>query len=135
MPVAQTVRPRRRASHKVALAALALAASACAHPREPVRLDSRDTNARVAAIKHAARSRDRSAAPELVAALDDDDPAVRFYAIEALERIGGDRLGYDYFEDDPDARRPAVQRWREWVVRQGMTMPPTTGDRPAATRP
>jgi HEAT repeat protein len=101
----------------------------CVHPREPARFDSPDVNARIAAIRRAARTKDKSAAPHLVVALDDDDPAVRFYAIEALRRLAGDRKGYDYFEEDPDHRGSAVQRWRDWVVEQGMAMPqpaPTT---------
>jgi HEAT repeat protein len=108
----------------VVIALLAgLSVCGCVHPREPVRFDSPDVNARIAAIRRAARTGDRSAAPHLVLALDDDDPAVRFYAIEALRRLAGERMGYDYYEDDPDARQPAVQRWRQWVVGQGMTMP------------
>jgi HEAT repeat protein len=94
-------------------------AAGCTHPREPVRLDSRDTNARIAAIKRVAASKDRSAAPQLVAALEDEDPAVRFFAIGALHRMAGDRLDYDYF-DDADARKPAVARWRQWLTDQGL---------------
>jgi HEAT repeat protein len=115
----------RRNSRVAVFAGLALSLTAfgCAHPRPPVRLDSPDINARIIAIKRAARARDVSAAPQLVIALDDDDPAVRFYAIKGLERLAGDRKGYDYHEDDADARRPAVARWRAWVEAQGMTMP------------
>jgi HEAT repeat protein len=95
----------------------------CVHPRAPIRFDSPDVNARIAAIRHAVRTKDQSAAPHLVVALDDDDPAVRFYAIEALRQLTGERKGYNYFEDDPDLRRPAVDRWRAWVEQQGMKMP------------
>ena len=109
------------------------ACGGCAHPREPVRFDSADVNVRIAAIRRAARTRDKSAAPQLVVALDDEDPAVRFYAIEALRRLTGERKGYDYFEDEPDLRRPAVQRWRQWIAEQGMTMPEPTV--PPAIRP
>jgi hypothetical protein len=111
----------------------------CAHPREPIRFDSPDVNVRIAAIRRAARTKDKSAAPQLVLALSDDDPAVRFYAIEALRRLTGDRKGYDYFDDDPDQRRPAVERWRTWVIEQGMTMPDsaaaTTTTTTTTTRP
>ena len=130
------VRPRARRCVRLALLA-GLALCGCAHPREPIRFDSPDVNARIAAIRRAARTGDKSAAPHLVVALDDEDPAVRFYAIEALRRLTGERKGYDYFEDDPDQRWPAVQRWREWVEHQGMTMPegrtPTPTPTPEST--
>src|SRR4051812_50191371 len=103
------VRPRARRYITLALLA-GLAVCGCAHPREPIRFDSPDVNARIAAIRRAARTGDKSAAPHLVVALDDEDPAVRFYAIEALRRLTGERKGYDYFDDDPGLRRPAVRR-------------------------
>ena len=59
----------------------------------------------------------------IVTLLDDEDPAVRFYAIGALERIAGDRKGYDYFDDDPAARGPAVERWRQWLSDEGLGAP------------
>jgi len=125
MNVSEASRRRKRspASRAVAVWALALLAGACVHPREPIRFDSKDVNVRIAAIRRAARNKDKSAAPQVVLALDDEDPAVRFYAIEALRRLTGERKGYDYFEEDPDLRRPAVEWWRAWVVEQGMTMP------------
>ena len=134
MNVSEASRRRRkqrtaRRAAAFAVWAMALMAGACVHPRPPVRFDSPDVNVRIAAIRRAARTKYKSAAPQLVVALDDDDPAVRFYAIEALRRIAGERKGYNYFDDDPDARKPAVARWREWVIEQGMKMPES------ATRP
>jgi hypothetical protein len=55
-----------------------------------------------------------SAAPQMVSDLDSDDPAVRFYAIEGLERLTGQTMGYVYYEDR-EARRPAVMKWRKWL--------------------
>jgi HEAT repeat protein len=124
MPVSVALRRplARRAVLDGALAlALAAVGAGCVHPREPVRLDSPDINTRIAAIKRVAETKDRTAAPQLVALLDDEDPAVRFFAIEALERIAGDRKGYDYYDDAPDDRRPAIARWHQWLVDQGMT--------------
>lgn len=58
--------------------------------------------------------KDRSAVPLLVDRLDDEDEAVRFYAILSLERIAGTRLGYDYKSGGRE-RAVAIQRWRERV--------------------
>jgi hypothetical protein len=42
---------------------------------------------------------------------------VRFYAIEALEKLTGQTFGYAYYRDD-DARRPAVEQWQAWLKGQ-----------------
>jgi hypothetical protein len=141
MPLPADTRRRRiaappragRAALAVAGVLLALAGSACVHPRAAPRLDSADTNARIAAIKRAARAGNHQAAPQLVDALDDEDPAVRFFAIGALERMAGERFGYDYFDDDPAARRPAVERWRQWLAGQGFATKMTTAAPPPTT--
>ena len=73
---------------------------------------------KIPAIKNAVRKRDRNALRQLVADLDSDDPAVRFYAISGLERITGQRFGYDYYADE-QRREPAVRRWREWLEARG----------------
>jgi len=80
--------------------------------------NSPEPAARNAAIVQAAASRDRASVPDLVRMLDSDDPATRLLAIETLERITGERLGYDYAADEP-SRDAAVERWREWVLESG----------------
>ncbi len=84
-------------------------------PRQKVSLESPDSAVRVLAIVRAANDRDQSAVPLLVDRLEDEDPAVRFYAILALDSLTGTRLGYEYggpaFE-----RRASVERWRRFVV-------------------
>jgi len=50
--------------------------------------------------------------PQLIASLDSDDPAVRLFAIQALERITGERFGYVPY-DPPHKRRAAVDRWAD----------------------
>ena len=60
-------------------------------------------------------SKDRAAARQFVADLESDDPAVRFYAISALEHMTGQRFGYRYY-DDEEQRRPAVDRWKQWLA-------------------
>ena len=66
---------------------------------------------------HTRRIPDRSALPQLVDSLNDDDPAVRLFAIAALEKFTGDRFGYEYYLDE-DQRKPAIARWREWLKQQ-----------------
>jgi hypothetical protein len=69
---------------------------------------------KIPAIKSAAETRDISAAPEMVKDLESDDPAVRFYAIEGLERLTGETFGYVYYDDEL-RRREAVMRWKRWL--------------------
>ena len=73
------------------------------------------SNDRILAIREAGERRDRLAIPLLVDRVEDEDSAVRFYAILALERITGDRLGYRY-EDSASERQEAVDRWRRYAV-------------------
>lgn len=76
--------------------------------------DSPEPAARNAAIIKAVESHDTSAVPDLVRMLDSDDPATRLLAINALERITGQTLGYDDSAPERD-RREAVERWQKWV--------------------
>ena len=77
-------------------------------------LNSADPQARINAIVQAANAGDQQAVPLLVDLLDDDDGAVRFFAVLALEKITGTRRGYDYAA--PAWRRAvAVRRWRDWL--------------------
>ncbi len=80
--------------------------------------ESPDPSDRIAAVRQAGNSEDQSAIPALVDRLEDEDSGVRFYAILALERIVGTRMGYDYASSDVERVR-AVYRWREFVRRGG----------------
>ncbi len=79
-----------------------------------VNVSNPDLRAKVPAIKRDVSEKTLSDAPQLIKDLDDDDPAVRFYAIEGLRRITGQTFDYHYY-DDALARRPAIQRWQEWL--------------------
>jgi len=80
----------------------------------PASIQSADPDERIRAIRTAADARDASAVPLIVDRLEDEDSAVRFFAILALDRITGQRFGYDY--GAPAVQRAAaVQRWREYV--------------------
>jgi hypothetical protein len=118
---------RRHASRRYASRAAAMlvvvagcvsaGAAGCTAPRGPLVVTDPDPSVKIPAIKNAVRKRDRAAARQLVADLDSDDPAVRFYAINGLQRMTGERFGYDYYADE-EQRQPAVQRWREWLAAQ-----------------
>lgn len=73
-----------------------------------------DPSFRIPAIKQVAETHDTRAIPQLVQLLDDDDPAVRFYTIEALKRLTGETFGYRFYEDESQ-RRTAVGKWKDWL--------------------
>ena len=69
---------------------------------------------------------DRRAALEmLVSRLEDEDDAVRFFAIIALEKMTGSRLGYEYHGPEHDRLR-AVQTWRRYLAQQAASQPAST---------
>jgi HEAT repeats len=77
-------------------------------------IQSQDVNERILAVREAAEKGDRGSVPALVDRLEDEDEAVRFFAILALEKITGSRFGYDYGQ--PAWRRArAVEKWRLFV--------------------
>lgn len=76
--------------------------------------ESEDPVDRVAAIRQAAAANDKAALPDLVACLSDSETDVRFFAISALRTMTGQDLGYHHY-DDEQARREAVNRWREYL--------------------
>jgi hypothetical protein len=91
-------------------------AGGCFSP-DPVSLNSDSPASAIPAIKQAADNNDRKAIPRLVDDLNDPDPAIRFAAIQALEKMTGQTLQYQYYDDELE-RRSAVQRWRQWLKDQ-----------------
>jgi hypothetical protein len=89
----------------------------CGEPRGPLSVKSDDPTLKIPAIKEDVRERNRRDVPQMVKDLNDDDPAVRFYAIEGLRRLTGDTFEYHYYDDEDD-RRPAIQRWRQWLAQR-----------------
>lgn len=81
---------------------------------DPPSINSDSPPSAIPAIKAAAASNDSTAIPRLVEDLDDPDSAIRFAAIQALEKMTGQTLEYRYYDDEP-AHRPAVRRWRQWL--------------------
>lgn len=84
---------------------------------------------RILGIRAAVERGDRSAVPHIVDRLEDEDDGVRFFAIIALDRITGERFGYDYAKPATE-RAAAVGRWREYV--HGSRNIPAGGDQQAA---
>lgn len=116
----------------IAAASLVTGVSGCASP--PQGFDSPDPSALLNAITDAAGTRDQTAVPHLIEALDSDDPAVRLASIRALERITGQTLGYDHAA--PPWRRAArVDEWQRWyAARPALPAAPTAPPAPVASR-
>jgi hypothetical protein len=102
---------------------LALCSLGCRGKMPPPNPAAKEIEARIPGIKEAGQTRDRSALPALVDSLNDEDPAVRLFAIVALEKFTGDRFGYEYYLDE-EQRKPAIARWREWLKQQEQPQQP-----------
>jgi hypothetical protein len=101
----------------VMLVALGLLVGGCAAPRPRAAVTDSDVSAKIRGMKKGVRQNDRSILQQLVADLDSDDPAIRLYSIQSLQRLTNQDLGYRYY-DDQLARQPALQRWRDWLEEQ-----------------
>ena len=100
-----------------AAASLALAVLAgCGGPPPVKDVSNPDPSGKIPAIVTAAKKGDRRVMSQLVKDLDNDDPAVRFYAIEGLRRITGQTLGYHYYYGE-DERQPSVNAWKQWLAK------------------
>jgi hypothetical protein len=116
----RSIFPRRlpRARGLAAAGTLAMALTAGCGGPPPVRsVTNPDPSGKIPAIVEAVRRGDRRALNQLVKDLDNDDPAVRFYAIEGLRRLTGQTFGYRYY-DGEDERQPAIQSWQRWLAKQ-----------------
>lgn len=112
--------PRKRSRFGITVSVLVLmgAVGACHAPPGPRKsLTEPDPAGKIPAMRQAVRLQDRSGLAQLIKDLDNDDPAIRFYAITALRELTGKDLGYRYF-DDEHARRQAIERWQEWLEHQ-----------------
>lgn len=96
------------------------------------RLQAEDPDVRITAIHDADRSGDRELLPLLVERLSDSHEEVRLFAFIALRRRTGKTLGYHYY-DPRDERQKAIERWREYLRRNGLDgKAKTQGDEPNA---
>ena len=89
----------------------------CQDSRGPVSITSDDPDLQILAIKQDAASNGRKDIPAMVADLDSDDPAIRFYSIGALKELTHDDMGYHYYQTDEE-RAPAFSRWKNWLKQQ-----------------
>jgi hypothetical protein len=96
---------------------------ACQAPRGPVSVHSDDPDLQILAIKDDARLNDRKDLATMVSDLRSDDPAIRFYAIEALRRLTHSDFGYRYYESD-DQRAHATALWQQWLKQQPKPLQP-----------
>lgn len=104
----------RTALQAIVLLAMALLAGGCANRGS---LASRFAPDRARAIVLHAERGDAQAVHTLVDLLEDDDQAVRLYAILALQRLTGETHGYRYYEAETE-RAKAVMAWRQ-ALRDG----------------
>ena len=81
----------------------------------PKGLDSPDPGSRLEAVVQAADERDERAIPDLVIMLRSDDPRQRMLAAAALERITGERRGYD-FAAPAWKREDATVAWERYAA-------------------
>jgi hypothetical protein len=95
---------------------IAVALTGCSRPTGRGILDE-DASYKIPAIKSAVAHKDKSAVKQLVTDLNNEDAAIRFYAIEGLRRLTGQTFDYRYYDDERD-RQPAVQRWKAWLSEQ-----------------
>jgi len=93
-------------------------------PVAPSEIENADAARRALAVRQAAVRNDAEAVPLLVDRLEDEDSSVRFYAILALERLTGDRMGYVYYRP-PERQKEAIERWRQFARARGAATQPT----------
>lgn len=104
----------------VLLAMLIFPVAGCGPPRTPypASLQSEDPGDRVRALKRAAEMNDRDVLGLIVDRLEDEDEAVRMFAILALEKMTGTRLDYRYYAPAAERRRIAAA-WRKYLREHG----------------
>ncbi|MBI4579259.1 MAG: hypothetical protein HY718_06125, partial [Planctomycetes bacterium] len=89
----------------------------------PASINSEYPEERVRAVRtavdypYASAEERRGVMEMLVGRLDDDDDAVRMFAIVALEKMTGTRLGYRYHAPLGERLR-AVQTWRRYLAEE-----------------
>ena len=104
-------------------------------PISPADLENPDPVVRIKAIKCLGENKSTQAVPKLLELSQDEDHAVRFYAIIALRNITQTDLGFDY-QADARRRAEAVNRLekRFVIIEPEKTDRKTRGVRPHPTR-
>jgi hypothetical protein len=96
----------------------------CTASRDELSVGARDPALKIPGMKRAVREKDLRTTKQLVEDLDSDDPAVRFYAINALRRLTGEDYQYRYYDDEVQ-RKPALAKWEEWQKQREEGAPTT----------
>lgn len=127
------VRSSRILPKSVALALVLATGCVDSNIRLRRKMESIEPGDRIEAIVKATRQGNEALIPAIVDRLDDEDAAVRFYAILSLERLVGKRLGYSYAAPASE-RRKAVQAWRQFLAqRNGIKNPQLVQNEPSPT--
>ncbi len=107
-----------------AVAMVAMLIVGCSPPRTPypASLQSERPEERIQALKMAAERDDREVVGIIVDRLEDEDEAVRLFAILALEKMTGTRLGYEYHAPEAERYRQ-VMAWRRYLRENQGEMP------------
>ncbi len=100
------------------LLGLAASISGCGPRPYRANIQSESVNERILGVRAAAEAKDADSVPLLVDRLEDEDDAVRFFAILALEKITGERFGYNY-ASPAQQRAVSVEQWRAYVRKGG----------------
>ena len=95
--------------------ALTALACGCTAPQPPLVVSDPDPSVKIPATVAAVENHDMSSVRQMIKDLDSDDPAVRFYAFSALQKLTGETFGYQYFADE-DKRAPAAGKWKAWLA-------------------
>jgi HEAT repeats len=86
---------------------------ACGSIDSATKLQSPDANTRMDALLKAGESGNEKTVPQIVPALQSEDPLVRWAAQQSLQKLTGTTLGYGW-SDSPSKRAQATQKWVLW---------------------
>ncbi len=101
-----------RNSPKAVLLSVALL-GACDSIDSGTQLQSPDPNTRMDAVLKAGNSGNEQTVPQILPALQSEDPLVRWAAQQSLQKLTGTTLGYGW-SDNPKSRAAATQKWVAW---------------------
>ena len=96
--------------------------SACGSIDSRAKLQSPDANTRMDALLKAGNSGNENTVPQIVPALQSEDPLVRWAAQQSLEKLTGTTLGYGW-SDSPSHRAAATQKWVAWCKNKNLSTP------------
>ncbi|MSR33791.1 MAG: HEAT repeat domain-containing protein [Phycisphaerales bacterium] len=93
---------------------------ACDSMDSDAKLQSPDATTRMNAVLTAGNSGNEKTVPQIVPALQSEDPLVRWAAQQSLEKLTGTTLGYGW-SDSPNKRYQATQKWVLWCKEKNLS--------------